>query len=91
MLERIKQIYNEAFEKINNVNNIEDLNNFRNSYLSKKSELMSFMSKMKEFSGEEKAKFGQTINEVKNNILALIEKEKLKLKKKCSMKNWQVK
>ena len=36
MLERIKQIYNEAFEKINNVNNIEDLNNFRNSYLSKR-------------------------------------------------------
>ena len=82
MLERIKQIYNEAFEKINNVNNIEDLNNFRNSYLSKKSELMSFMSKMKEFSGEEKAKFGQTINEVKNNILALIEKRKTELEEK---------
>ena len=82
MLERIKQIYNEAFEKINNVNNIEDLNNFRNSYLSKKSELMSFMSKMKEFSGEEKAKFGQTINEVKNNILALIEKRKNEIEEK---------
>ena len=82
MLERIKQIYNEAFEKINNVNNIEDLNNFRNSYLSKKSELMSFMSKMKEFSGEEKAKFGQTINEVKNNILALIEKRKTEIEEK---------
>ena len=82
MLERIKQIYNEAFEKINNVNNIEDLNNFRNSYLSKKSELMSFMSKMKEFSGEEKARFGQTINEVKNNILALIEKRKTEIEEK---------
>lgn len=82
MLERIKQIYNEAFEKINNVNNIEDLNNFRNSYLSKKSELMSFMSKMKEFSGEEKAKFGQTINEVKNKILFLIETRKTELEEK---------
>ena len=82
MLERIKQIYNEAFEKINNVNNIEDLNNFRNSYLSKKSELMSFMSKMKEFSGEEKAKFGQTINEVKNKILSLIETRKTELEEK---------
>lgn len=82
MLERIKQIYNEAFEKINNVNNIEDLNNFRNSYLSKKSELMSFMSKMKEFSGEEKAKFGQTINEVKNKILSLIETRKNELEEK---------
>ena len=82
MLERIKQIYNEAFEKIKNVNNIEDLNNFRNSYLSKKSELMSFMSKMKEFSGEEKAKFGQTINEVKNKILSLIETRKTELEEK---------
>lgn len=82
MLERIKQIYNEASEKINNVNNIEDLNNFRNSYLSKKSELMSFMSKMKEFSGEEKAKFGQTINEVKNKILSLIETRKTELEEK---------
>lgn len=82
MLERIKQIYNEAFEKINNVNDIEDLNNFRNSYLSKKSELMSFMSKMKEFSGEEKAKFGQTINEVKNKILSLIETRKTELEEK---------
>lgn len=82
MLERIRQIYNEAFEKINNVNNIEDLNNFRNSYLSKKSELMSFMSKMKEFSGEEKAKFGQTINEVKNKILSLIETRKTELEEK---------
>ena len=43
---------------------------------------MSFMSKMKEFSGEEKAKFGQTINEVKNKILSLIETRKTELEEK---------
>ena len=83
MLERIKEIYNEALEKIKGIENVDQLNDFKNIYLSKKSELMSFMSKMKELKGEEKSKFGQSINEVKNNILKLIEDKKIELEKKA--------
>lgn len=83
MLERIKEIYNEALEKIKGIENVDQLNDFKNIYLSKKSELMSFMSKMKELKGEERSKFGQSINEVKNNILKLIEDKKIELEKKA--------
>lgn len=83
MLERIKEIYNEALEKIKGIENVDQLNDFKNIYLSKKSELMSFMSKMKELKGEERSKFGQNINEVKNNILKLIEDKKIELEKKA--------
>lgn len=83
MLERIKQIYNEALEKIQGVKSIEQLNDFRNFYLSKKSELMSFMIKMKDLVGEEKSKFGQSINQTKNEILSLIENKKNELEKKA--------
>ena len=51
MLERIKEIYNDAFDKIKGIENVDQLNDFKNIYLSKKSELMSFMSKMKELKG----------------------------------------
>ena len=76
MLERVKQISLEAKNQIQQVNNLDELNNVRNIYLSKKSELMSFMSKMRELSPEERSVFGQTINEVKNTILSLIEEKK---------------
>ena len=39
MLERIKEIYNEALEKIKGIQNVDQLNDFKNIYLSKKSEL----------------------------------------------------
>ena len=76
MLERVKQIYLEAKNQIQEIKTIDELNNCRNTYLSKKSELMSFMSKMRELAPEERSSFGQTINEVKNNILTLIEEKK---------------
>ena len=83
MLDRIKEIYSEALEKIKGIDNVDKLNDFRTFYLSKKSELMSFMSRMKELTGEDKSRFGQTINEIKNKILLLIEEKKLELEQKA--------
>ena len=75
MLERIKEIYNEALEKIKGIENVDQLNDFKNIYLSKKSELMSFMSKMKELKGEEKSKFGQNIKLEKKALDEKLKKE----------------
>lgn len=82
MLERIKQIFEEAKKYIESSNDLDALNNCKNIYLSKKSELMSFMGKMRDLLPEEKAKFGQTINEVKNNISSLIEAKKKELEER---------
>lgn len=87
MIKRIKEIKEEALKNIDESKDIEQLNKFQLLYLSKKSELMSFMSKMKEYTGEEKAAFGQSINNAKQEIASLIETkrkqiEEIRLKKK---------
>ncbi len=82
MRNRINEIYNEAMQKINNAQDMEALNNIRNNYLSKKSELMSFMGKLKDLSNEEKANFGQFINKIKSDISSSLEEKVTDIKKK---------
>lgn len=81
MENRINEIYKEALEKINNVQTLDEINVVRSLYLSKKSELMSFMAKMKELTGEEKSKFGQFINKIKTDINLKLEEKVLQIKK----------
>ena len=76
MQERLLQIYDEALQNIKNATSMDDLNNVRNTYLSKKSELSSFMMKMKDLSGEERAKFGQFINKIKNDINSSLDQKR---------------
>ena len=76
MQERLLQIYDEAIKAINSASSMDELNNVRNTYLSKKSELSSFMMKMKDLSGEERAKFGQFINKIKNDINSSLEQKR---------------
>lgn len=76
MQERLLQIYDEAINAINSASSMDELNNVRNTYLSKKSELSSFMMKMKDLSGEERAKFGQFINKIKNDINSSLEQKR---------------
>lgn len=83
MIERIKQIANEAKEKIAISNDMEQLSKLQLTYLSKKSELMSFMSHMKDLAGEERAKFGQLMNSVKQEITSSIEAKKKALEEKA--------
>lgn len=83
MKERILQIVSEAKQAIANADNLDKLNDIRNLYLSKKSELMSFMSHMKELSKDEKAAFGQLINTSKNDINSALEAKKEELAKKA--------
>ena len=76
MQERLLQIYDEALQSIKSATSMDELNNVRNTYLSKKSELSSFMMKMKDLSGEERAKFGQFINKIKNDINSSLEQKR---------------
>ncbi len=79
MKEKIKEIHSKALSDISNANVLDELTNIRNIYLSKKSELMSFMSKMKELSHEERISFGQLINSVKEDISSRIEEKRISL------------
>lgn len=82
MLEKLNEIYKKALVDIEECNGIEGLQNVRNTYLSKKSELMSFMSHMKDLVGEERIKFGQAINSIKNDITNKIETKRKDLEEK---------
>lgn len=79
MQEKVKQIHNDSLEEINKASSLEELQNIRNKYLSKKSELMSFMSQMKNLSVEERISFGQLMNTIKEDISNKIEDKKLVL------------
>ena len=76
MLNRIKEIGQIALEQINKANNNEELSKIQITYLSKKSELMSFMQNMRNLAGEERAAFGQLINSVKSSIATAIEERR---------------
>lgn len=76
MLNRIKEIGEVALNEISLANDNETLAKLQLTYLSKKSELMSFMSNMRNLQGEERAAFGQLINNVKTSIANAIDEKK---------------
>lgn len=82
MKERIIEIAAKAREEIEKASDSELLQEVRNRYLSKKSELSSFMSKMRELSGEERVKFGQFMNEIRDEITTAIENKRQTFEKK---------
>ena len=82
MNDRLHQIHESALNEISKVSTMEELQNIRNTYLSKKSELMQSMSKMKDLQGEERAKFGQLINSIKVDITEKLEEKRKALEEK---------
>ena len=82
MNNRLEEIHRLALEELSKVSSMEELQNIRNTYLSKKSELMQSMSQMKNLQGEERAKFGQLINNIKMDITNKIEEVRLALEEK---------
>lgn len=83
MQDRLREIYEEALARIQKADTAEELNAVRNSYLSKKSELMSFMGRMKNLVGEEKSKFGQRMNQIRGDILAALEEKKAAVERRA--------
>lgn len=82
MENRLNEILEEAKSRLSLINSLEELQIIRNAYLSKRSELMGLMQKMRDFSKEEKILFGQFINSVKEQISKDIEDKKAYLEAK---------
>lgn len=82
MNQRLNEIHELALNEIAQVSSMEELQNIRNTYLSKKSELMQSMSKMKDLQGEDRAKFGQLINSIKVDITEKLEEKRKALEEK---------
>lgn len=72
----LKNLKEEALKAINDVKDVKVLEELKLEYLSKKGKIQSLMSQMKELSPEEKPKFGQLVNELKNSVTSAIEDKK---------------
>ena len=79
---KLDEILLEAKEHLKKEVNNEQLQDIRNRYLSKKSELMSFMSLLGNLSPEEKKSLGQKFNMVRNEITELINNKQKELSEK---------
>ena len=65
MINKILALKSEATSKINEAKNINELNETKALYLGKKSPIQEIMSKMREFTPEEKKEIGMKVNEFK--------------------------
>jgi len=75
----IELIKEEYIKEIENVSSLEEVIELRNKYLSKKGKVSELMNKMKDIPNEEKAKYGQAVNTIKNYISESLDEIKTKL------------
>ena len=71
----LEQILEEAKVRIQAINNSRDLQNMKVEYLGKSSLLNSEMKKLANKSAEEKKEFGKRVNNIKQEIQAILEKQ----------------
>lgn len=79
MENRLKQIREEAMKQIEASDALDKLNDIRVAYLGKKGELTALLKSMKDMSAEERPKFGQMVNDVRQVIEEQLEATKTKL------------
>lgn len=75
----IKELEIEYKKELENITNLEQLNELKNKYLSKKGKVSELMIKMRELPNEEKASYGQLVNNLKTIISESLEEIKLRL------------
>ena len=75
----LEKIKNEALEAISKCEDEKALEELRIEYLSKKGKVPSLMQEMKNLSAEEKPKFGQLVNDLKNSVTDALESKKEEL------------
>ena len=76
----LEELRIEAKKEIEQASTGEKIVEVRNKFFSKKSEFNSLMASLKNLIGEEKAAFGKKINEVKTELLDLLNKKQKKIK-----------
>ena len=77
----LKALQAEAKEKFLGATSIAQLNELKVAFLGKKGSFTSVMKGMAALSPEERPKFGQLVNEVRNELEALFEEQNIKLSK----------
>ena len=80
MVKVIEELREKAIARINGAKNVNDLNEAKAEYLGKKSKLQEIMSKMREFSVEEKKAIGMKANQFKMAIEEAVNARLEKLK-----------
>ena len=68
LLEKIKAIKTELIEELKDLKDQAALKTFQETKLSKKSPINALMSNIKDLQGEERAAFGQAVNELRKEI-----------------------
>ena len=74
----LESLKNEALKAISEADS-KSLEELRIEYLSKKGKVQSLMAQMRDLSPEEKPKFGQMVNDLKNSITAAMDEKKQEL------------
>lgn len=75
IFDELSALKEKLVQEANSINDESSLRSFQESNLSKKSPLNGLMSHIKELAGEEKAKFGQKVNELRSEITALYQQK----------------
>ncbi len=80
-MEKLEQIKAEALKQIEASGALDKLNDVRVNFLGKKGELTAIMKSMKDLSPEERPKFGQMVNTVREEIEKALESAKQKMER----------
>ena len=80
MVKVIEELKEKALEAINKAKNVNELNEAKAEYLGKKSKLQEIMSKMREFTVEQKKEIGMKANQFKMAIEEAINAQLEKIK-----------
>ena len=81
MQNKLKQIRDEAIERINAARELDKLNDIRVAFLGKKGELTAIMKSMKELAPEDRPAFGAMVNQARAEIEGALEEMKASLAK----------
>lgn len=84
----LESLKNEALKAISEADS-KSLEELRIEYLSKKGKVQSLMAQMRELSAEEKPKFGQLVNDLKNSISKAMDEKKNELESALMEKKLQ--
>lgn len=80
-LEKLEKIQQQAKKEISTVKTKSDLNQFRISYLGRKSKLTNLLRAIKDIPPKDRAEFGKTSNEIKQEIERLYSEKQKELEK----------
>ncbi|WP_028841090.1 phenylalanine--tRNA ligase subunit alpha [Thermodesulfobacterium hveragerdense] len=75
VIEELEQLKQEALKNVETLSTLEELNAFRLKYLGKKGVLTSYLKRLKDLSLEEKKQVGTILNELKDQLEALLVKK----------------